>query len=298
MQFSIDQLEAFVAAVEHGSFSAAARYLGKAQSRISTAVANLEIDLGVSLFDRSGKYPALTEEGERILSAARTALYQCRVVSNVAEQIIAKPQMKIRLAVEEVVPVELIAKVLAAFAQEFPYVQAEVLWAAIGEVTEFIQKGRVDLGVAVSTSSFMDAECSWEQLGREVFWPMAGSGHPLAELSVVTGDDLWKYTQLVTASRGGVREPAAGVMSDKIWFCDDSRMLGELVRQGVGWAWLAESQTKRVRDRGEIVPLPVTLLSEGQSSSYYLLWQKDFPLRPAETWFAEQLQRVFAEARE
>ncbi len=55
MNWSIAQLDAFVTTVTEGSFSAAARKLGKAQSRVSTAVANLEIDLGVTLFDRSGK---------------------------------------------------------------------------------------------------------------------------------------------------------------------------------------------------------------------------------------------------
>ncbi|MDP2516912.1 LysR family transcriptional regulator [Photobacterium damselae subsp. piscicida] len=45
MQFSIEQLEAFVAAAETGSFSAGARKLNKAQSVISTAIANLELDL-------------------------------------------------------------------------------------------------------------------------------------------------------------------------------------------------------------------------------------------------------------
>lgn len=57
MQVSIEQLEAFAAAAEQGSFSAAGRALGKAQSAISTQVANLEIDLGVELFDARAAAP-------------------------------------------------------------------------------------------------------------------------------------------------------------------------------------------------------------------------------------------------
>ncbi|MFT5236303.1 MAG: DNA-binding transcriptional LysR family regulator, partial [Shewanella sp.] len=53
MNWSLNQLEAFVLSVRHGSFSAAARKLGRAQSRISTAISNLEADLGFELFDRS-----------------------------------------------------------------------------------------------------------------------------------------------------------------------------------------------------------------------------------------------------
>ena len=64
MNWTLYQLEAFVLAVNHGSFSAAARKLGRAQSRISTAIANLEVDLGFELFDRSAKLAVLTKHGE------------------------------------------------------------------------------------------------------------------------------------------------------------------------------------------------------------------------------------------
>ena len=71
MEYSFEQLEAFVASAEEGSFSAAARRLGKAQSAVSTAVSNLEIDFGVELFDRSGKLPVLSPAGETLLREAR-----------------------------------------------------------------------------------------------------------------------------------------------------------------------------------------------------------------------------------
>ncbi len=68
---SLDQLDSFVAATETGSFSAARKH-GKAQS-----IANLEIDLNVQLFDRNGKYPTLTDDGEILLREAKTILMRC-----------------------------------------------------------------------------------------------------------------------------------------------------------------------------------------------------------------------------
>lgn len=85
MSLSLEQLQAFVATVETGSFSAAARYLGKAQSAISTAVSNLEIDLDNSLFVRSGRYPVLTPAGERLLVEARVILERCEHFRGVAK---------------------------------------------------------------------------------------------------------------------------------------------------------------------------------------------------------------------
>ncbi len=57
---SLDQLRTFIAAAEAGSFSAAGRSLGRAQSVVSQTVANLEAQLSVPLFDRSARYPTLT----------------------------------------------------------------------------------------------------------------------------------------------------------------------------------------------------------------------------------------------
>src|SRR6267142_2478242 len=60
---TLDQLRTFIAAAEEGSFSAAGRKLGRAQSVVSKTLANLEAQLGVKLFDRSARYPRLTDEG-------------------------------------------------------------------------------------------------------------------------------------------------------------------------------------------------------------------------------------------
>ena len=60
---SLDQLRAFIAAVDEGSFSAGARRLHRAQSAVSELVSNLEAQIGVVLFDRSERYPKLTPAG-------------------------------------------------------------------------------------------------------------------------------------------------------------------------------------------------------------------------------------------
>src|SRR6202035_4937415 len=68
---SLDQLRSFLAAVDEGSFSAAARKLRRAQSAVSELVSTLEDQIGVTLFDRSGRYPKLTPQGAVLLADAR-----------------------------------------------------------------------------------------------------------------------------------------------------------------------------------------------------------------------------------
>src|ERR1700750_880927 len=68
---TLDKLRTFIAAAEEGSFSAAGRRLRRAQSVVSQTLANLEGQLDVQLFDRSGRYPRLTAHGVALLAQAR-----------------------------------------------------------------------------------------------------------------------------------------------------------------------------------------------------------------------------------
>ena len=74
MKLSFEQLQAFLTTVETGSFSAAARKLGKAQSSISGLISNLEIDAGFEVFDRSKRTPPLTAEGLALLNDIKSVL--------------------------------------------------------------------------------------------------------------------------------------------------------------------------------------------------------------------------------
>src|ERR1700735_5722496 len=68
---TLDQIRPFIAAADEGSFSAAGRRLRRAQSVVSQTLANLEGQLRVKLFDRSGHLPVLTDQGRALLADAR-----------------------------------------------------------------------------------------------------------------------------------------------------------------------------------------------------------------------------------
>src|ERR1700730_13736611 len=71
---SIDQLLVLLAVAEAGSFTAAAKRLGRATSAISYAIDTLEDHLGLSLFDRgTARKPRFTPQGEGIVSEARAS---------------------------------------------------------------------------------------------------------------------------------------------------------------------------------------------------------------------------------
>ena len=68
---TLDQMRVLVAVADAGSFSAAARKVGRVQSAISQSIQTLETTLGLVLFDRSGKTPRLTDAGKALVSDSR-----------------------------------------------------------------------------------------------------------------------------------------------------------------------------------------------------------------------------------
>src|ERR1700722_6419193 len=72
--YSLDQLRIFIAAADGGSFSAAGLRLNRAQSVVSQTVANLERQLGVQLFGRTGRSPVPADSGRALLTEARAVV--------------------------------------------------------------------------------------------------------------------------------------------------------------------------------------------------------------------------------
>ncbi|HZI04529.1 MAG TPA: LysR family transcriptional regulator, partial [Archangium sp.] len=134
---TLDQLRVFLTVVEVGSFAGAARHLGRATSVISYTIANLEAQLGVSLFDReSTRKPQLTEAGRTVLAEART-------VSNGVDGLRAKVkgllqglEAELRVALDVMLPASRVVDALKSFREESPTVSLYLYMEALGAVTD------------------------------------------------------------------------------------------------------------------------------------------------------------------
>src|ERR1700676_5446613 len=94
---TLDQMRILVGVAETGSFSAAARRLGRVQSAVSQAVNTLEEVLGVSLFSRAGKTPTLTRAGTVILKDARRLIDGARTMKSRAASIMVDVEPELTL---------------------------------------------------------------------------------------------------------------------------------------------------------------------------------------------------------
>eukprot|EP01042_Synura_sphagnicola_P010788 gene10788-13822_t len=125
MLYSTDAILMFIEAATLGSFSAAARKLGKQQSTVSEAIANLEIDLGVSLFDRSTRKPSLTEHGHALLIHAQQMLDANDRLSRAAQRLAGGLEAQLSFALSDTYQSDVFEKSLAQLEQRFPELHLE-----------------------------------------------------------------------------------------------------------------------------------------------------------------------------
>ena len=142
---SHEVLLAFVQAATQGSFSAAARKLGKSQSTISAAVASLEIDLNVTLFDRSSRKPTLTPAGHVMLQRAEAILAANSRLEMTARQLSQGVEPKLTVAISDTYQSYRFEAALVGFEQRYPDLELECLIAECDDLIELVQRGRAHL---------------------------------------------------------------------------------------------------------------------------------------------------------
>src|ERR1700750_2032386 len=177
--FSLDQLRTFIAAVDEGSFSAAARKLLRAQSVVSETVSNLEDQIGLALFDRSGRYPKLTPAGGVLLADARTIVTGVDRLKARAKGMAVGLEPELSVVVDVFYPIDAITQVAKEFREQYPGVALRIYVEALGAAIQPVIDGRCSVGIVGSLPTIPET-LTKERLSAISFLIVAASSHPLA----------------------------------------------------------------------------------------------------------------------
>jgi DNA-binding transcriptional LysR family regulator len=149
MQMDLRQFEIFVEVARKLNFTRAARALHIAQPAISQAIAKLEGELGVMLFDRSGREVRLTEAGLRLLPLAERVLADVDVAAREMAKLRGRAQGRISVGVTPTVATHLLPRVLAAYRADRPEIEVILREGGTGALMTMIERGAVDFGIIV-----------------------------------------------------------------------------------------------------------------------------------------------------
>ena len=291
MNLSFEQLEAFVAAAEQGSFSAAGRALRKAQSAVSTQVANLEEDLGVALFSRAGRNPVLTVAGERLLREAKVILDRRAHLIGVASSFESHVETRLVVAIDELYPEHLLGALFADFARQFPHVELELLFPLMEDVSQLVMAGQADIGV-MWRQEVLPPELGFQTVGWVPIKLVCGKGHPLAGTRV-DWEDLKRHRQILVAARGDGPEKQRLRVAAEVWWVETHWVILQLVKQGIGWAFVSSYVIANSPVTADLVTPDLQFDDFDLPVALEMVWHKQRPCGPAARWLRER----FAAAR-
>lgn len=288
--FSLDQLRTFVAAADSGSFSAAARQLRRAQSAVSQTVANLEMLIGVTLFDRSGRYPVLTQQGRALLEQARTITGAMDHFKARARGLSDGLEPELSLVINVLFPTRVLTQAVAGFQMRFPDTTLRISVEGLGAVLELVLDGTCAFGIRGPIGG-AHPDLSSEYLLQVGYQMVAAPSHPLAHFrGPIPTKLLAQHVQLVLSDRSKLTaEKDFRVFAAKTWRLYDLGAKHALLKAGLGWGGMPVEVVREDLERGVLVPLEIADMTTASIITMSAVYRSDTPPGPAGRGFIDEL---------
>ncbi|HQT68634.1 MAG: LysR family transcriptional regulator [Rhodospirillales bacterium 20-60-12] len=289
---SLDQLRVFIAAADEGSFSAAGRRLGRTQSVVSQTIGNLEGQIGVTLFDRSARYPKLTPEGRILISDARAIAAGIDTLKARAKGIAGGLEAELSLVVDVMFPMARLTEAVRAFARQFPVTPLRLYVEALGAAVQPVIDGRCSLGI-IGSLPLMPVAMTQEKLIDIVMVMVAAHDHPLASCSGnLAASALGQYIQLVLTDRSELSAGREfGVRSPRTWRLADLGAKHAFLLSGLGFGAMPLELVAEDIAAGRLVRLAIEDMPDGQMHMpMCAFYPANAPPGPAGRWLIDRLQ--------
>ncbi|WP_418641451.1 LysR family transcriptional regulator [Vibrio chaetopteri] len=282
MKLQFDNIASFVAVVEAGSFSSAARKLGKSQSTVSTAIQNLESDLGFNLFIRQNAKVTLTDKGKRLFHLSTPVVSKYRDLLTAVSKMSHSEQIVFRVGIDPLVYNSNVKQTLFQFSEAFPEIDLEVVTKPSFVLSNYISQGKIDLALG-NPYHKTDNDFNMDELFNVNCWWV---GHAsllehkpsLPRVLLMDGfDELLNLSDLAT---------------HQIWRLDDLSTIVELCKAQKGIAFLPEHIVEPSLTTKELAIMTDNLEFFGKKVTASLFWSTHSDFSPYNQWIRSQLKTV------
>lgn len=249
----LEHIRTFETVVRTGSFSAAARELHKAQSAISYGIQQLEAQLGVELFDRSGHRASLTDAGSALLVEGRRLIEAANRVEELASRIGEGFEPKLQIVVDGIVAQEPIMRVLKTLADEQNPTQIQVKVEFLGGVQYRFERDDADIMIVKN----FDGGPSYvvHPLPAIESVLVCAPGHPLASAQDTSLTSLHEHVELSvhdSSDSTDAHDPTS-FGGSRIFYLSDFVAKRQALRLGLGFGWMPTYLADEDLEAGRLV---------------------------------------------
>lgn len=200
----LQELEVFLAIVEHGSFSEAARYLHLSQPAVSQTIQTLEKRFQMNLFDRQGRTVRLTEAGQTLAPLARELLTSSRRLEEMMHTLHSEIGGRLVIGCSTASGKYLLPGLIARFRRRYPNVRIDVeIQSREGVISRLLEGG---VGFGVSSKQIEHRDLVYQPFFSDEVSLIVPAGHPWTRHGRVTPDDLLDIPVILREESSGTRE--------------------------------------------------------------------------------------------
>ena len=147
MNITLRQVQAFLALADLGSFTRAAERMRVAQPALSQQIRDLELELGVRLFDRTTRRVEMTAAGEEFRLSAAKIVEELELAVGHARDLAERRRGRLVVAAPPLLAAAMLPEAIAAFARQHPGVRVELHDLRTDEIVARVRDGRADCGI-------------------------------------------------------------------------------------------------------------------------------------------------------
>jgi LysR family transcriptional regulator, regulator for metE and metH len=261
MNLEIRHLKLIAAIAETGSMTRAGNYLHLTQSALSHQLRTAEEQLGVPLFERKSRTMKLTPAGERLLQSARAVIAELDGAQKEIQARGAARRELIRLSTECYTVYHWLPERLKLFQQKFPSVEFRLVIEATDNPFQALLEGQLDL--AIACTPVRNRKIRYTKLFEDEMLVVTAPDHPLArkkcvELQDFSGETVIVYPPKEESTLLTKILAPVGVWPQKIQEVMLTEAIVEMVKGGLGVAWLARWAVAPQLEAGTVVGKPLT----------------------------------------
>ena len=244
-----------LAQVEH--YTLAAARLGISQPSLSSAIHNLETELGgVRLFEKVGRNIRLTEEGRFFQEKVDAALQELNAASVVLRDSMSSAPVVIRMGVVSGTLNGTVAGQIASYIKQNDRIRFRITESSAEELMDLVRQEKLDMAIVDTTNR--DRSLHFRKLGQRNFFAALPAGHPMAQCQFVVPQQISHETQVVFNydMENSFGQWASGVPTEEHIICsvNTAQAALDLVARRVGICLISEDC---VQDREDVCFVPV-----------------------------------------
>ncbi|GLP96309.1 LysR family transcriptional regulator [Paraferrimonas sedimenticola] len=250
MPYTLEQVRSFIAVVDSGGFSQAARRLNKHIATVRDQVVTLEAESGLQLFTRKAKSLELTEQGRTLYASAYSLLVSAEQLDATMDSLHNGESSSLSVGIDSGLLHCFNADFMGDLARKFSDKQIKLLVGDTLQIKSWLMSNLIDVGVCYSS----------------FFYPVEIKATPLAQFEVKTviANSESMKTQLAELGLAGMTQCAytfthdtslqsKDILSSKVVLANNHDVLIQMVLAGIGFAHLAVHHCQSYIEDGRLL---------------------------------------------